>query len=104
MLIVALDANFKLKNRIRTNATYDPPLGAGCEYFVEPKEYKKHLKNYVPEKDVGFSVFDWQAHWLTARHDTDQLLHCFRSITSKRYAFDGGLASEWGRRVCVRAP
>ncbi|KAJ7711507.1 hypothetical protein B0H16DRAFT_1480292 [Mycena metata] len=53
MLIVALDANFKLKNRIRTNATYDPPLGAGCEYFVEPKEYKKHLKNYVPEKDIA---------------------------------------------------
>ncbi|KAJ7446844.1 hypothetical protein B0H11DRAFT_1745358, partial [Mycena galericulata] len=47
MLIVALDANFKLKNRIRANARDDPPLGAGWEYFVEPKRYKEHIKNYI---------------------------------------------------------
>jgi hypothetical protein len=37
MLIIALDANFKLKNRMRANAKVDPPLGPGWEYFVEPK-------------------------------------------------------------------
>ncbi|KAJ7436461.1 hypothetical protein B0H11DRAFT_2256166 [Mycena galericulata] len=56
MLIVALDANFKLKNRIRANARDDPPLGAGWEYFVEPKRYKEHIKNYVPEKDISSCI------------------------------------------------
>ncbi|KAJ7025068.1 hypothetical protein C8F04DRAFT_1212966 [Mycena alexandri] len=56
MLIVALDANFKLKNRMRANAKYDPPLGPGWEYFVEPQEYKKHLKSYVPEKDISSCI------------------------------------------------
>ncbi|KAJ7165383.1 hypothetical protein C8R46DRAFT_1220512 [Mycena filopes] len=56
MLIVALDANFKLKNRMRGNAKHDPALGPGWEYFVEPKAYKKHLKNYVPEKDISSCI------------------------------------------------
>jgi hypothetical protein len=29
MLIIALDANFKLKNRLRANERYDPSLGPG---------------------------------------------------------------------------
>jgi hypothetical protein len=52
MLIVALDANFKLKNRICANAKDDPPLGPGWEYFMEPKAYREHLRKYVPEQDV----------------------------------------------------
>ncbi|KAJ7719661.1 hypothetical protein B0H16DRAFT_1336539, partial [Mycena metata] len=56
MLIVALDANFKLKNRMRANAKDDPPLGPDWEYFVEPKAYKKHLRNYVPEKDISSCI------------------------------------------------
>ncbi|KAJ7484897.1 hypothetical protein B0H11DRAFT_2157487 [Mycena galericulata] len=56
MLLVALDANFKLKNRMRANERPDPPLGPGWGYFVEPERYRKHLKNYVPEKDISTCI------------------------------------------------
>ncbi|KAJ6459360.1 hypothetical protein C8R47DRAFT_1226636 [Mycena vitilis] len=56
MLIVALDANFKLKNRMRNKAKYDPALGPGWEYFVEPNAYREHLRNYVPEKDISSCI------------------------------------------------
>ncbi|KAJ7429660.1 hypothetical protein B0H11DRAFT_2265147 [Mycena galericulata] len=56
MLILALDANFKLKSRIRTNAHDDPSLGPGWEYFVEPKGYREHLRKYVPEKDMSSCI------------------------------------------------
>ncbi|KAJ7235925.1 hypothetical protein C8J57DRAFT_1248026 [Mycena rebaudengoi] len=49
MLLLALDANFKLKNRLRPNA-----LSGG--YFVEPERYRKHIKNYVPEKDISTCI------------------------------------------------
>ncbi|KAJ7694286.1 hypothetical protein B0H16DRAFT_1485748 [Mycena metata] len=51
-LIVALDANFKLKNRIPKNEYDDPSLGPGWGAFVEPCCYKKHLREYIAEKDV----------------------------------------------------
>lgn len=55
MLLVALDANFKLKNRMRPNEHPDPPLGPGWGYFVQQAKYRKVLKNYVAEKDVRMS-------------------------------------------------
>ncbi|KAJ7036232.1 hypothetical protein C8F04DRAFT_1258078 [Mycena alexandri] len=56
MLIVALDANFKLRNRLRKNEINDPSLGPGWGAFVEPTEYKAHLKNYVAEKDISTCI------------------------------------------------
>jgi hypothetical protein len=56
MLMLAVDANFHLKNRMRTNEIDDPPLGPGWSYWVEPGRYKKHLKKYVGEKDVGVPI------------------------------------------------
>ncbi|KAJ6474617.1 hypothetical protein C8R47DRAFT_1221017 [Mycena vitilis] len=56
MLIVALDANFKLRNRLRTNEINDPSLGPGWGVFVEPTAYKEHLKGYVAEKDVSTCI------------------------------------------------
>ncbi|KAJ7038747.1 hypothetical protein C8F04DRAFT_909699, partial [Mycena alexandri] len=53
MLLLAMDANFRLKNRLRANETQDPSLGSGLGYFVEEDGYKKHITNYVAEKDVG---------------------------------------------------
>jgi hypothetical protein len=52
-LILAMDANFKLKNRIGLNEREDPSLGPGWGTFVEPSKYREHLKNYVAEKDVS---------------------------------------------------
>ncbi|KAJ7429112.1 hypothetical protein B0H11DRAFT_2266968 [Mycena galericulata] len=56
MLMVALDANFKLKNRLRANERYDPPLGPGWGAFVEPTQYRDHLKNYVGETDISTCI------------------------------------------------
>ncbi|KAK7028481.1 CxC2 domain-containing protein [Favolaschia claudopus] len=56
MLILAIDANFRLRHRLRPNERDDPPLGAGWGYMVESGPYKKHLRNYVEEKDVSSCV------------------------------------------------
>ncbi|KAJ7154647.1 hypothetical protein C8R46DRAFT_1227479 [Mycena filopes] len=55
-LILALDANFKLKNRIRANEREDPSLGPGWGAFVEPTQYKEHLRGYVAENDVSSCI------------------------------------------------
>ncbi|KAJ7709331.1 hypothetical protein B0H16DRAFT_1480957 [Mycena metata] len=56
MLLLAVDANFRLKNRLRANQHDDPPLGLGWGYQVEESAYKEHLKNYVAEKDVSTCI------------------------------------------------
>ncbi|KAJ6525539.1 hypothetical protein DFH09DRAFT_1328897 [Mycena vulgaris] len=56
ILSTALDANFKLKNRLRANERYDPSLGPGWAVFVEPTEYRDHLKNYVGENDISTCI------------------------------------------------
>ncbi|KAJ7724030.1 hypothetical protein B0H16DRAFT_1333756 [Mycena metata] len=53
MLILAMDANFRLKNCLRANERDDPPLADGWGYIVEEAPYKAHLRNYVAEKDVS---------------------------------------------------
>jgi hypothetical protein len=54
MLILAVDANFRLKNRLHANEHQDPSLGSGLGYFVNEEAYREHLKNYVGEEDVSF--------------------------------------------------
>ncbi|KAJ7817577.1 hypothetical protein B0H13DRAFT_1662585 [Mycena leptocephala] len=56
MLLLAVDANFKLKNRLRSNERSDPSLGPGWGAFVEPNEYKEHLRNYVGETDISTCI------------------------------------------------
>ncbi|KAJ6523687.1 hypothetical protein DFH09DRAFT_1250900 [Mycena vulgaris] len=56
MLLLAIDANFKLKNRIRKNEIYDPSLGPGLGAFVEPAGYKEHISNYVGEEDISTCI------------------------------------------------
>ncbi|KAF7311359.1 CxC2 domain-containing protein [Mycena kentingensis (nom. inval.)] len=49
---VAIDANFRLKNRIRANEYEDSPLAFGRMYFGELRKYLEHLKGYVKEEDI----------------------------------------------------
>ncbi|KAF7293677.1 CxC2 domain-containing protein [Mycena indigotica] len=44
--------NFRLKNRIRANERQDPALAKGKGYFVQSDAYKRHLREYVAEKEV----------------------------------------------------
>ncbi|KAJ7059029.1 hypothetical protein C8F01DRAFT_1303448, partial [Mycena amicta] len=55
-LMLALDANFRLKNRIRTNEKHDPSLGPGWGCFVDTEPYKEHLRDYVAEVDVSTCI------------------------------------------------
>ncbi|KAJ8469906.1 hypothetical protein ONZ45_g16729 [Pleurotus djamor] len=56
MLILAMDANFRLKNRIRANEVSDEPLGSGWGYFVEDRGYRDHLSSYVTEADTSTCI------------------------------------------------
>ncbi|KAJ7177592.1 hypothetical protein C8R46DRAFT_1212338 [Mycena filopes] len=56
MLMLAVDANFRLKNRMRANEVDDPSLGPGWGYWVEQKRYARHLKKYVGEKDLSTCI------------------------------------------------
>ncbi|KIM81001.1 hypothetical protein PILCRDRAFT_9047 [Piloderma croceum F 1598] len=56
MLILAMDANFRLSNCIRKNDKADPELGPGWAYLVNNDWYSEHLKNYVSEKDISTCI------------------------------------------------
>ncbi|KAJ7314160.1 hypothetical protein DFH08DRAFT_972914 [Mycena albidolilacea] len=56
MLILAVDANFRLKNRMKKNEIEDPSLTPGWGYWVEPRRYHRHLRKYVGEKDASTCI------------------------------------------------
>ncbi|KAJ7107309.1 hypothetical protein C8R43DRAFT_905798 [Mycena crocata] len=47
MLMLAVDANFRLKNRLRKNEHDDPSFGPGYGNIVEEEPYREHLVDYV---------------------------------------------------------
>ncbi|KAJ7055666.1 hypothetical protein C8F01DRAFT_993960 [Mycena amicta] len=55
-LMLAMDANFRMKNRIRKNERHDPSFGPGWSYFVNVEPYKNHLRNYTTEEDVSSCI------------------------------------------------
>ncbi|KAL0948674.1 hypothetical protein HGRIS_010475, partial [Hohenbuehelia grisea] len=60
-LLLALDANFKLKSK--TRGIKDVELGPGWSYFVAEEPYQKHLANYVSQPEIN-----------TCRNDHDAIL------------------------------
>jgi hypothetical protein len=54
-LILAMDANFKLKCKDR--GINDVELAPGWAYFVEQNRYMAHLKDHVDEPEVSCSCF-----------------------------------------------
>ena len=53
VLIVAMDANFQLKNLMRSSLKRDPGLHTGFAYFPEDAPYQKHILKYATQKDVS---------------------------------------------------
>ena len=49
-LILAMDGNFKLKQKTRD--IKDPEFGSGLAYFVNVKKFEDHLKRHVDENEV----------------------------------------------------
>lgn len=52
-LIIAIDANFRLKRRAISSDARDPPLGSGWGYFVERDGYREWLLDHVDEEEVS---------------------------------------------------
>jgi hypothetical protein len=96
-----MDANFKLKNRIRLNERDDPSLGPGWGAFVEPTRYREHLKKYVAESDVsllsGTIMSQTDERYLLGQH-----LYRLRSADPKGDEKHGGLARVGSGGGCVR--
>ncbi|KAG1844094.1 hypothetical protein C8R48DRAFT_750896 [Suillus tomentosus] len=59
-LIIAMDANFRLKNRIQSSDSADPGMHTGFAYFVANQPYNAHVLQFASQKDVstcsGFST------------------------------------------------
>jgi hypothetical protein len=51
MLIVAMDANFRLRSRLR-GINKDPAMGIGWAYFVNNTPYSEFIKEYVDLEEV----------------------------------------------------
>lgn len=47
--MVAMDANFRLKNRLRGSLNREPTLGLGLSYFVHNAPYIDFIKDYIDE-------------------------------------------------------
>ncbi|KAF8995279.1 hypothetical protein BDZ89DRAFT_925224, partial [Hymenopellis radicata] len=60
-LIVSMDANFRLKERLRLNSRGDAPLYLGLGYQPHLGLYTNHLKNYVKEADVRYTCVAFAA-------------------------------------------
>ncbi|KAE9403288.1 hypothetical protein BT96DRAFT_955974 [Gymnopus androsaceus JB14] len=54
--ILAMDANFRLKNQLVSSWTRDAGMGIGCAYFVERAGYKKYIKSRMHEEDISTCV------------------------------------------------
>ena len=56
-----MDANFRLKNLMRSSIAKDPGLHTGMAYFPNDKPYREHVLKYATQKDVSslpsFTIF-----------------------------------------------
>lgn len=52
MLILAMDANFRLRSKLR-GAVSDPVLNPGWAYFVDYTPYSEFVAKYVDEEEVS---------------------------------------------------
>jgi len=53
MMIICMDANFRLKNNLVSNYSQDPGLGTGWAYMLECKPYKNYVLSRTNDEDVG---------------------------------------------------
>ncbi|KAJ7170643.1 hypothetical protein C8R43DRAFT_1120404 [Mycena crocata] len=56
MLLLAVDVNFRLRNRIRKNEIDNASFGPGLGCLVDYEPYREHLKGYIAEKDISICI------------------------------------------------
>lgn len=54
-MLVAVDANFRLKEQMVSSYTVDPGLGDGLSYFVTRPEYRKFILSRTSDANVSVS-------------------------------------------------
>lgn len=75
-----MDANFRLKNRLRSNSKEDPGLGTGWAYFVPEEPYREHIMKFVSQEEV-YSIYFVTLRQRSDIHPSiDQHLLRFRSL------------------------
>ncbi|KAF7797238.1 hypothetical protein EIP86_008430 [Pleurotus ostreatoroseus] len=55
-MFLAMDANFRQKNRHRPTTYKDVCLSPGWSYFVETEAYMSHVKNYASQEEISTCV------------------------------------------------
>lgn len=56
MLLVCMDANFRLKNQLVSNFSADPGLGIGMAYMLPRESYEEYVLSQADEEDVSLLV------------------------------------------------
>ncbi|KAJ7610369.1 hypothetical protein FB45DRAFT_1037941 [Roridomyces roridus] len=63
VMVLALDACFRLKRRLISSELRDPGLGTGWAYLVEPEPYRKYLLTVTDQKEMstcsGLAALDY---------------------------------------------
>ena len=54
MVMICMDANFRLKNQLVSNYSQDPGLGIGWAYLLPRLPYEKYVLSRADDDDVCF--------------------------------------------------
>jgi len=54
MMIICMDANFRLKNQVVSNYSQDPGLGIGWAYMLPRIPYEQYVLSCANDEDVSF--------------------------------------------------
>lgn len=103
-IILTLDANFRLKNRMRSSDEADPGLHTGLAYLVPQMEYKAHILKHASQKDVRTCSEDivWSSHTHNIRLTRVADSKRWRTLRrNSRPVFD---RRNWRWLVCMRTP
>ena len=84
-MVIAIDANFRLKRRAVSSNNRDPALGSGWGFFVENIKYREHVLRYADQEDVR-----------TARHiSLTGVLTCWQISTCTGFAALARANTKW---------
>jgi hypothetical protein len=73
MLMVAMDANFRLRSKLRGLQSKDPTLMPGWAYFVNNGPYADFIKDYVDQDEVCCFCFISTSQLFTNMYDRSAL-------------------------------
>ena len=95
-----MDANFRLKNLMRSSLKKDPGLHTGFAYFPEDAPYQKHILKYATQKDVCSALVYFVRVLILLKIST---CSGFKTLANAETQFSAGLRSTGvGMCLCAR--